>query len=230
MRMAKLAVPVLIALAIIGAACGKEEAEIDGLSPLAPEGVVPVNEEPIEEPGDVTSGQAIGGMMIPRPLDVDALVQQSRVLVLGNIGSVLGERTIAYYGEDGKPAEDGEEGGTPYTDYEVLIESVLKGDGAVEGGGTLVLRMFGQMSQQTQALTSVAVRLPESGSHYLFALGHNPDGTYGSGSEGLISVNGQYVEYIDGVRFASSTTPEQFLQDIKDAASRPPCCKKVAGG
>ena len=89
MRMAKLAIPVLIALAIIGAACEKEEAEIGGLSPLAPEGVVPAIEEPQSEPLDTPSGQAVSGMMIPRPLDVDALVQQSRVLVLGTIGSVL---------------------------------------------------------------------------------------------------------------------------------------------
>ena len=58
MRMAKLAIPVLIALAIIGAACEKEEAEIGGLSLLAPEGVVPAIEEPQSEPLDTPSGQA----------------------------------------------------------------------------------------------------------------------------------------------------------------------------
>ena len=177
MRTAKLTILALLALLTIGAACGGDEPETGGLTPLAPEDAVPATEEPRLEPGDTVGGPAVSGMMIPRPLNVDALVNQYHVLVLGTIVTVLDERTIAYYGDDGKPANDDEDGGTPYTDYRVLIESVLKGDGAVEDGNTLVLRMFGHLSKHTDVVTSLAVALPEPGSYYLFALGQNPDGT-----------------------------------------------------
>ena len=41
-------------------------------------------------------------MMLPRPDSVEALVVQSRVIVLGTISSVLGEK-MRVYGEDGSP-------------------------------------------------------------------------------------------------------------------------------
>ena len=172
-----------------------------GLSPLAPELVTPAPQEPIAEPGDTSGGQVSSRMMVPRPESIEVLVRMSHIIVLGTISAVVDEKLIGAYGEDGNPYIPDEESGTPYTDYEVRVESVLKNDGDVEDGGTLVLRMFGHLSQQSDVVTLAAVQLPQPGSHYLLALGRNPDGAYGSGSEGLIYVDGETVAYADGVAF-----------------------------
>ena len=159
------------------------------------------------------------GMMIPRPNSIEELVAQSRIIVLGTIRSVLDEIRFGAYGEDGKPTSGGEEPGTPYTDYEVRIESVLKDDGDVEDGGTLVLRMFGHLSQQSDVVTLAPVQLPQPGTHYLLALGQNPDGTYGSGSEGLIYVDGETVAYTDGVAFSTELTGQEFVEAVRRKAN-----------
>ena len=209
---------ILVAVAVlaVGAACGSDEAgpETGGLSPLAPEGSALTQEEPTEEPGDVISAQVSSGSMIARPDSVESLVAQSRIMVLGTISSVLSEK-VMYYGEDGKPVAADEESGSPYTDYEVQIESILKADGGAEEGGTLVLRMFGHLSQQSDVVTLVPVQLPQPGSHYLLALGRNPDDTFGSGSEGLINVDGETVAFADGVAFPTELTGEEFVQAVR---------------
>ena len=159
------------------------------------------------------------GSMIARPPSIEALVAWSHIIVLGTINSVLDERVI-YYGEDGNPVPADEESGSPYTDYEVRIESALKDDGRVESGGVLVLRMFGHLSQQNDIVTLAPVRLPQPGSHYLLALGRNPDNTYGSGSEGLIYVDGETVTYVDGVAFSTELTGEEFVEAVRQEIGR----------
>ena len=154
-------------------------------------------------------------MMVPRPESIEVLVKISHIIVLGTISAVLDEKLIGAYGEDGKPYVPVEESGSPYTDYEVRVESVLKNDGDVEDGGTLVLRMFGHLSQQSDVVTLAAVQLPQPGSHYLFALSLNPDGTYGSGNEGLIYVDGESVAYADGVAFSTELTGEEFVEAVR---------------
>ena len=143
---------------------------------------------------------------------------QSHIVVLGAISSVIEEKVMGGYGDDGTPTDVGMEGGLPYTDYEVRIESVLKGDGEIEDGGALVLRMFGHLSQQSEVLTLASVQLPQSGSQFMLALGRNPDGTYGSGSEGLIDVTGDTVAYVDGVAFPTELTGEEFVGAVRREA------------
>ena len=144
----------------------------------------------------------------------------SHIIVLGTISAVLDEKLIGAYGEDGNPYVPVEESGTPYTDYEVRVESVLKNDGHVEDGGSLVLRMFGHLSQQSDVVTLAAVQLPQPGSHYLLALGRNPDGTYGSGNEGLIYVDSDSVAYADGVALSTELTGEEFVEAVRQKADR----------
>ena len=164
-----------------------------------------------QEPGSPTSS----GMMIPRPRSAEELVSAAHVsvIVLGTIDSVLEEKMMGPYGEDGQPLPAAE-GAVPFTDYEVRIESVLKGDGTVTDGGTLVLRMFGHRGNKNAAITSAVFDLPGPGDHLLFALGTNPDGTYGSGPEGLLNVDGEKVAYADGVAFATDVSPEQFMYHV----------------
>ena len=63
--------------------------------------------------------------------------------------------------------------------------------------------------------------LPNSGDHLLFALGRNPDGSYGSGPEGLLDVDGETVTYADGVPLATDVSPDQLTRDIRNAAADP---------
>ncbi len=216
-----------VALLVIGAACGSDEASPETSvsstasegNPLGPEGIVSSPQEVIVESGD--SGPPISSsMMVPRPESIEVLVRMSHIIVLGTISAVLDEKLIGAYGEDGNSYTPVEESGTPYTDYEVRVERVLKDDGDVEDGGTLVMRMFGHLSQQNDAVTLAAVQLPQPGSHYLLALGRNPDGTYGSGNEGLIYVDGESVAYADGIAFSTKLTGEEFVEAVRQEAGR----------
>ena len=175
-----------------------------------------------QQPGSPTSS----GMMVPRPRSAEELVSSAHVgvILLGTIDAVLGERMMGAYGEDGQPLP-ATDGAMPFTDYEVRIESVMKGDGTVADGGTLVLRMFGHRSNTNRAITSAVFTLPGPGDHLLFALGRNPDGTYGAGPEGLLNVDGEKVAYADGVPFAADVSPEQFIYDLTAGAPQP-CCEK----
>ncbi len=171
-------------------------------------------------PGAQPVSPVSSSMMVPRPESIEVLVRMSHIIVLGTISAVLDEKLIGAYGEDGKPYIPVEESGSPYTDYEVRVESVLKNDGDVEDSGTLVLRMFGHSSQQSDVVTLAAVQLPQPGSHYLLALGRNPDGTYGSGNEGLIYVDSEIVAYADGVAFSTKLAGEEFVKAVRREAAR----------
>ena len=76
--------------------------------------------------------------------------------------------------------------------------------------------MFGHLSNSSAIITPNVFTLPNPGDYLLFALGRNPDGTYGSGPEGLLDVNGETVAFADGVPFEPSTSPNQLAQDIRD--------------
>ena len=175
-------------------------------------GLVPTQSTDAPATQQEPSGPVSTGMMVSRPT-TEELVAGARVIVLAEISSVLEEKWIGQYGEDGQllPADDKD--GLPFTDYLLQIESVLKGDGTVTGGGSLVLRMFGHLSNQNAIITPDLFTLPNPGDHLLFALGRNPDGTYGSGPEGLLNVDGEKVVYADGVPFAVAISPEEFMQD-----------------
>lgn len=202
------------ALMVIGAACGSDgtQAPKDADAPasqLPPEGLPPPEGLSVPPPSSAS--------MLPYPNGVEQLVAGADVIVLGTISSVLGEKQLGPY-VDGKqlPAE---EGGMPFTDYEVQIETVLAGNDAVADGDTIVLRMFGHLSSQGGAITSVVFQLPNPGDRLLFALGRNPDETYGTGPQGLLDVSGETVAFADGVPFEPGTSLDQLMQDIRDVAS-----------
>ena len=171
---------------------------------------------PVSSEGEAP--EPVIGAMVPRPTSVEELVAGAHVIVLGQISSVLEEKWIGPYGEDGQHMLTDEDG-LPFTDYLLQIESVLRGDGTVTDGGSLVLRMFGHLSNQNAIITPDLFTLPNPGDHLLFALWRNPDGTYGTGPERLLNVDGEKVVYPDGVPFATEASPEQFMQEIRDAAA-----------
>ena len=197
------------ALMVIVAACGS------GGTQALEDPDTPANQVP---PEGLSVPPPSSASMLPYPSDVEQLVAWSDVIVLGTISSVLGEKQLGPY-VDGKQLPAGEEGGMPFTDYEVQVEKVLAGNDAVADGDTIVLRMFGHLSSKVAAITSVVFQLPSSGDRLLFALGRNPDGTYGTGPQGLLDVSGETVAFADGAPFEAQTSPEQLMQDIRDVAS-----------
>lgn len=174
------------ALTVIGVACGSGAAPTPAPTETNAASVSPPAEAPSTEG---QSGPTVLSML-PRPKSVGELVAGAQVIVLGTVASVLEERMLGPYGEDGQPLP-ADDSALPFTDYDLQIESVLKGDGTVADGGSLVLRMFGHLSGQSGAITSGAFTLPAQGDRLMFAVGKNPDGTYGSGPEGLLRVDGE---------------------------------------
>jgi len=141
----------------------------------------------------------------PRPADAEELIAQSQIIVIGTIGEDFEEKVIGV------------------TDYQInIIEEVIKGDETVSAGTeSIVLRMFGRVSvQQSVVPSEVVFKLPEPGDHLLFALGRNPDGTYGSGPDGLIDIDSEDAVFGDGVPFASGGTTAELLEQIKALVSQ----------
>ena len=87
----------------------------------APEPVIAGAQAPTEPADAPTTEQGPGapvstGMMLPRPASVEQLVAGAQVIVLGQISSVLEEKWIGPYGEDGQPLPAfGDEDGLPFT-------------------------------------------------------------------------------------------------------------------
>jgi hypothetical protein len=221
---ASLSVFGIAALLAIIVACGGEKtdepaaADTAGL-PLAPSSGVVSSGEAIEEPvDDEVVAVASGSMLIPSARNATELVDRSQIIVIGTITSVLAQTEFGGYGEDG----DGEavDGGAPITDYDVSIEMLMKGDGTIVEGGNLVLRMYGHLDGQIDAITLNVFTLPEPGAHLMFALGRNPDGTYGSGPDGLINVDGDVVAFSDGVQLVEGVEPDAFVEQVMAAASQ----------
>ena len=187
--------------------------------PVVVKGLVPA--QPAEDGTTLQEPNApvSAGMMVPRPRSVEELVTRADLVFIGTINSVLEVKMMGPYGDDGKPVPASEEGGLPYTDYQVQVDSVLKADGTVQDGGTVVLRMFGHLSNSSAIITPNVFALPNQGDSLLFVLGQNPDGTYGSGPEGLLNVDGESVAYADGVPFATEISPDRFVQQIRAAAA-----------
>ena len=160
------------------------------------------------------------GSMSPYPANVEDLIARGQIIVIGTLDEKFEEIMMGGYGADGQLSE----GTMAFTDYQLNIEEVIKGDDTVSAGTeSVVLRMFGHKDVQKAVLTSVMSKLPEPGDHLLFALGRNPDGTYGSGGVGgLIDIDSELAVFADGMPLnpfvygsgIGSTTAE-LLEQIK---------------
>ncbi|HAL47097.1 MAG TPA: hypothetical protein DCP37_05035 [Dehalococcoidia bacterium] len=183
----------------------------------APSGVAPPSAA-VQTSPPVSITAPSSGSMIPRAANIEQLVTSAQLIVVGTINSVLDEKQIGGYGVGGQlmPAEDG---GNPVTDFDVRVESVLKSDGTVAEGEGFVLRMHGHTSSDPAVVASVLFELPKAGDRLLFALGRNPDGTFGSGPEGLLDVGDAIVTYADGEPFAAQMSPDQLVEDIRDLSA-----------
>jgi|GEM_PF-2942781 hypothetical protein len=155
--------------------------------------------EPLGETIEPESSSS-SGMLIPRATNAEHLTLFSQIVLVGTISSIDQEIFFGGYGEDGQPESfaNADEEGTPYTDYVVEVDRLLKGDSNVEEDGTFTLRLFGHANPTGTQVLSIEPVLPDVGDSMLFALGKNPDHTYGAGPDGLVSLESGQPVFIDG--------------------------------
>lgn len=169
---------------------------------------------------DQVDVQVSSGMLVPRAQNVQELIDRSQIIVVGTVASVSREFMLGGYDENGLTfAAETEEDGTPFTDYVVVIEQLLKGDGVVVEGGTFTLRLFGHGNPSGTQILSVQPGLPELGESLVLALGTNPDGTYGSGPDGLIEIDSGRPVFIDGRPFPGAMGAGEFISAIAEAVA-----------
>ena len=161
----------------------------------------------------------IPAAMVGAPDDMEDLVEQADVIVVGTIGSAATETTIGPYDlEPGKQAPT-----FPVTDYQLTVTTVLKGADDVATGDTLALRLFGHLSKEDESpafFNQFPMSKPDDVG--VFGLAKNPDGsTYGLqfGPFSRFDLDGAAVVYsgMDGLRvdFASGVAPAQFIKNIR---------------
>ena len=219
----------IAALLVVGVACGGSESgdEASATSDTALQSAPAQTQiQPQTAPAPSSAVQIASpdsapvlsaGSMTARALNADELFASAHLIVVATINSVLEEKQIGGYGPDGQlmPAEDG---GIPVTDFDVSVETVVKDDGTVGDGEGFVLRMHGHAASDPSVGSSALFELPKVGGRLLFALGRNPEGTLGSGPEGLLDISGSIVTYADGQPFAAQTSPDQLIEDIRGFA------------
>ena len=222
-------------LITLGVSCGSEPAPEPDVPTSPPPASAPraTTAPPVPSTGEATTAPPVlapaSASGAPRPGSIKEFAvgwpTRTDVVVVATISSVLAEKLLGPYGEDGTAPPADVETGSPFTDYLVQIESVLKADDVVAGADTLVLRMFGYLSRQGQGpaggpISSLRNEMPKPGDHLLFFLGRNPDGTYGTGPWGLLNIDGETVAYADGFLLPFEMAPAQFMDEIRDAVSR----------
>jgi hypothetical protein len=175
-------------------------------------------------PGDQGNYDAL--LLTPRPKSLEELVGNSSIVVIGTVGSFIGENWFAGYDEQGRliKAKDKNlppEAEIPFYDYNLQVEEILKSDIPIETGQSVTLRMFVNGTKQDDR---PGVEFPPSipGDRYLFFLYRNPDNaTYGLryATASRLVIDGPIVTYSDGdrtpVNFNGRKTPPEFIQEVK---------------
>lgn len=155
--------------------------------------------------------------------DIEQLVSEADLIVVGSVGTSTTERTIGPYsgGYDGAPT-------FPVTDYEITATSVLKGDGSVSPGDTLILREFGHLSiAGTNPPLYSKFPMSNIGDSRLFVLAKNPDNnTYGLyfGPYSRFAIDDDEIKYSDlddaEVKFSRSVSPTDFITSIQEEVNK----------
>jgi hypothetical protein len=186
----------------------------------------------------------------PEAQNLDELVEQSNVIVVGKIGPVINEGS--FFGYDGSgglitslPQTSNDEPpllAAKFVDYEVKIQQVLKDDGSLNTGKKLVLRIPDIGSDADDPEQEIVVSDPNPNrpklkssrrpvadfQRRIFILKQNPDKqTYGPYffSQGLLMIDGLKVTKSNGkrsgIKFGNSD-PNGFIQELKQVIEKKP--------
>ncbi len=157
------------------------------------------------------SGSSVSfASLIPPPKSVAELVGKADVIVIGTVGPVVNQGAFEGYDGTGNliPPSTGHPD-LPITDFQIIVEKVLKDDGTIRAGNPPILRMLGHPTNKAERDANRTSHYPMSytGDRHLFFLSKNPDATYGFyyGPWSRLVIDGQVVALSDGPR-----TPVQF--------------------
>ncbi len=148
---------------------------------------------------------------VPPPKSMAELVSKADVILIGTVGSVVNEGAFQGYDQTGIAIPSRATSGPdlPITDFQIIIERVLKDDGTIRAGTTPILRILGHPTNRAARDGDRSSYFPMSytGDRHLFFLSKNPDDTYGFyyGPWSRLVIDGQVVTISDGPR-----TPVQF--------------------
>ncbi len=176
----------------------------------------------------------------PPPQSLDELVSKSSLIVFATVGDV-----VRYFEFDGYRGDGVLQGlndfgtrlsGKPMsefsaTDFYLLVDRVIRDDGRVTWGKSIVLRMPGH-STMTAKLETEASEYPASYTHdyHLFLLTANPDGySYGLyyGPWSRLTVDGNILRVSNGaqqpLQFEGTDQPvtlDEFVQFVESLSER----------
>lgn len=172
-------------------------------------------------------GDALSSSIVP--VTAQDIINKAEVIVIGEVGPVIQRRSFSGYGKAGELLDGLTVDGNPhpnfqFTDFEVKIEKVLKDNGSVASGKSVILRMLGDASLQTKKATLESeYPLSFTGDRHLFILSHNPDETYGFyyGPWSRLIIDGKTLRVSNGVQEVlafgdkkSAIELDEFLQLI----------------
>jgi len=161
--------------------------------------------------------------VVAKPVSMDEFVNKRDIIVIGTVGTVIREGIEGPYNPEAlgnDPRDVPKPGQEPFTYYKIEIEEVILDDGTIRAGKSLVLRVNGLSNNE--ATSGNMMPMPQTGDHFLFALGRNPDGaSYGHwGPWGLLNIDGEVVRFSDWERtpinFTANKSPEGFLAELKE--------------
>lgn len=168
--------------------------------------------------------------LFPEPESMEDLTEKANVIVIGTVGPIITKGSFVGYDEAGKlkkldptqpqslalPAQIE----TPFVDYEIKVEQVLKSDGTIESGNPLIMRMPGDLTEQSNLDAEYPRSVP--GDHRLLFLTQNKDKkTYGLyyGSKSRLIVDGPTVTSSNGrrtpVNLNAPGKPVEFIETLK---------------
>ena len=175
---------------------------------------------------EVAGGEA---KMVPLPKSLEELISGKDIIAVGRVGKIVREVAEgAWKGPVDREGNPVKETLVPHTYFELELEQVIRDDGTVARGETVLLRMSGTAQDgpiqvgEGQFMDFERTRMPKTGERRLFVLSRNPNDSYGAGDRGLLDIDGDVVRwaaYDRPVGFAAGKTPGEFLEEVEEVAS-----------
>ena len=166
--------------------------------------------------------------MVPLPKSLEELISGKDIIAVGRVGKIIREVAEgAWKGPVDREGNPVKETLVPHTYFELELEQVIRDDGTIARGETVLLRMAGTAQDgpikvgEGKFMDFERPRMPKTGEWRLFVLGRNPNDSYGAGDRGLLDIDGDVVRwavYDRPVGFAAGKTPEEFIAEIKEIA------------
>lgn len=174
----------------------------------------------------------------PAPQNLEDLLADSSLILVGEVGPLSQYLDFAVYGGDGQllahrplAADGSPQGDIPATDYVLKVERVIRDDGSIAGGGQIVLRLAGHITEDMKNLPG-RYDNPFSfpGDQYLFLLTPTPDGKaygYNNGAWSRLIVDDQVLRISnysrDLLQFDDDRGPitlDEFVDAVKSRDSQ----------